>query len=151
MGESRASARKIRGAERRRRALELRKQGLSYAEIGRELGITAAAARFSIRKALEDLHEEIRQESRELIALQIARLEELYARLNPRIQEGDVDAIRVAVHIVVNIARLLGADRGGPQTGPTIIQFIRMDSGSGYDSPASIKVNSEDPAVTQAG
>src|SRR3954463_1560088 len=62
-------------AERRVRALELRKAGASYREIGRELGVDVHTAHADIGAELAALRETAVGEATELRALELERLD----------------------------------------------------------------------------
>jgi len=79
MGESKASANRIAAAERRGQALALRKAGIGYAAIARQLGYAGPSGAYkAIVTALRAL---TREPAEELRALELARLDELLAGL----------------------------------------------------------------------
>lgn len=153
MGESQISAKRAKAREREARALELRKRGWTVDEIARELGVSHPAVSRILRRAMARLDEEIRENAREYIALQIARLEALYSRLQDRVDNGSLPAIRTAAEIVRDIAELLGAGREAP-AGPTIVQFVRLVSYEPSEPPKIIEAQptgDPDPPDREAG
>lgn len=130
-GESRISARKIVARERELRALELRKGGATIDEIARQMGISRSGAHRALRRGMAKLDDEIRESARELLSLQIARLEELYAMLRQRIEaHPETQAIRVAAQIIRDIADLLLIAQGASMNAPTMVQLVRLSTSS---------------------
>ncbi len=65
-------------AEREVQALKLRQSGYTYLEIGAELGCSAPTALRCVRNSLERLAKQNTVEAKVLLALELARLDELY-------------------------------------------------------------------------
>ena len=78
-GDLRASA-----AERRLKAFELRKAGLSYKQIGDALGVSESMACKDVHKILRDLAEKTEGHAREYRQLELERVDALMAPLWPR-------------------------------------------------------------------
>lgn len=78
---SRTAGPTVRAAERTVEALELRKAGLSYRQIGERLGISAAAAHKLVSKALGEISERARDVAQETLALELERLDAMTALL----------------------------------------------------------------------
>lgn len=78
---SRTAGPTVRATERTVEALELRKAGLSYRQIGERLGISAAAAHKLVSKALGELSERARDVAQETLALELERLDAMTALL----------------------------------------------------------------------
>lgn len=94
-------------AERRWRALELRRQGSTLAQIGAELGISPQAAAKALDRALAELRPE---PPRALLDLEQQRLDHYLSRLAPAIERGDAEAIHAALRIAERRAKLVGLD-----------------------------------------
>ena len=78
---SRTAGPTVRAAERTVEALELRKAGFSYRQIGERLGISAAAAHKLVSKALGEISERARDVAQETLALELERLDAMTALL----------------------------------------------------------------------
>ncbi len=111
---------------KRTRAVELATQGMSYDDIAHEVGYShRGSAHRAVFKALA-AHEA--EEVEMLRAMELDRLDHYLAKVWPKVEEGDLNAILVAIRISDARRRLLGLDRrtasdDGPQAlvlgGPT--------------------------------
>ena len=107
-GESKASEKRIAAAERRARALELRKAGFGYAMIARQLGYAGPSGAYkAIATALGAL---TREPARELLELELARLDDLLLGLWVDARKGNVHKIDRVLKIMQRRADLLGLD-----------------------------------------
>ena len=101
--------------ERQREAIALRKQGLSFPEIGQRMGISHQRAHQIVAGALE----EYRADTAELVAqhraLDVARMEEIVRILWPRVQEGHLDSVDRVFKAAQRKAALLGMDLKQPE------------------------------------
>jgi predicted transcriptional regulator len=97
-------------AERRAKALELRKQGMSYREIGRALGVSRTAAHKYVTKELDAIRAETRASAEQLREIELERLDRYLAALEPKIVEGDDKAIATALRVMERRAKLTGLD-----------------------------------------
>lgn len=104
---AKTAARNIEAAERAARALELRREGRPFDEIGAELGVSAQAAHQMVSRALKALTQ---APARELAALEIDRLDALTAAVMPAAMAGDLSAVDRAIRIAERRARLCGLD-----------------------------------------
>ena len=109
-GQTAGSDRLIVAAEREGQALELRKAGKTFAEIGADLGITKEGARQAVYRALGDLAESNLEAAAALRALESERLDKLLAAVWPAATAGDLDAVDRALKIAARRARLCGLD-----------------------------------------
>jgi len=107
VGHSKASADKIKGAERAIQALELRKSGLNYREIGGRLGISEGRAHAIVTQSLRKLVEQRNEIAEEVLRLQLERLDRMLAVLETRIAEADTMAINTALRIMEQMNTLL--------------------------------------------
>jgi hypothetical protein len=108
MGESKASANRIVAAERQGQALALRKAGLGYAAIARQLGYAGASGAYkAIMTALRAL---TREPAEELRALELARLDDLLAGLWADARRGNVAKVDRVLKVMARRAALLGLD-----------------------------------------
>ena len=107
-----------RSAERRAKALDLRKAGLSYRAIaahGREHGWAPRAygeaqAYRDVRHELDRLAEQCADTAESVRELELARLDRLLLALDGRVRSGDPQAVNTAIRISESRRRLLGVD-----------------------------------------
>jgi hypothetical protein len=108
MAESKTSRRRIEARQRVTRALEMRKRGVTYADIAAACGYNSPqAAAKAVRTELRRMPEEAREELRQI---EMARLDALLAAVWPKAMVGDVAATRAALDVCERRARLLGLD-----------------------------------------
>lgn len=98
------------GAVRRPKAMELRLQGKTYAEIGEALGISEKNAWRHVQKAMQSCDAEAAAGVETLRKLGARRLDALLVKLWPAVEDGDPKAITAAVQIEKRRAELLGLD-----------------------------------------
>lgn len=96
--------------ERRRNAIELRKVGLSYAEIGARLGVSAPAAHAMVKKELTLLQEKMSEETESLRAMELARLDVMQKAIWLPARNGNFGAIDRILRIMERRAALVGLD-----------------------------------------
>ena len=101
---------RITATERRREALDLRRSGLSFEQIGERLGITRQAAYKHVSKALDKLAEESSDSADKLRALELERLDKLLLGCYADAATGDLRAVDRALRIIERRAKLLGLD-----------------------------------------
>jgi len=97
-------------AERRVRALELRKAGGSYREIARQLGCDLHTVHSDVAAELFALRETAVTDATELRVLELERLDAMHAGLSPHIRTGSPPAVSAGVRVSERRARLLGLD-----------------------------------------
>ncbi len=107
---SRSQSRALVAAERRARALQLRKEGASFNDIGAELGMSRSAAHKTVQRGLAELTRLAEGEADELRAMELARLDALLNAVWPAATDGDLPAVDRALKIGERRARLLGLD-----------------------------------------
>ncbi len=100
-------------AERREQAFRFRKLGLGYRAIGGKLGVSSTQAFRYVHEVLKDLAKKTEKAARELRQLEGERLDYLWAKLLPKIRQGDPKAIQAAVRVVQRRCSLFGLD--GPK------------------------------------
>lgn len=93
--------------ERHALALEMRKFGYSYDQIGEHFETTSAAARGLVKTAMEQA---IREPGQEVIDLELQRLDQLYRLAFAAACGGDTDAITKCLAIQQRRAKYLGLD-----------------------------------------
>ena len=90
--------------------MELRKAGFSYTQIGNEIGITASTACKHVTAQLRMLSEKCTEEAREVIKLELERLDSLLVGLWQAARHGEVEKVDRVLKIMNRRAHLLGLD-----------------------------------------
>lgn len=98
-------------AERRQQAFEMRKKGLPYAEIGKALGISMQAAHRHVTTYLQALENKTQEDAREIIRLDMERLDDMLQGLYPDAINGNSAAVDRVLRIMERRAKLLGLDK----------------------------------------
>ena len=104
------SARRIAAQERRRKAVELRRAGASYRQIGQQLDMAKSSVHKTVNVALDELKRDQDDQARLLQVQESDRLDRLQFNLWTRAVGGDVTAIQTVLKIMERRARLLGLD-----------------------------------------
>jgi hypothetical protein len=95
-------------AARSLESLNLRRIGYSYREIGKKLEVSEATAFRDVQEALSAL-DPVRKESAErLRELEVERFDDYLIRLQKKIDKGDSFAIKTAMKVAEQRAKLLG-------------------------------------------
>jgi hypothetical protein len=94
--------------ERERRAVQLRVEGLTYDEIGDRLGVSRRMASRIVNRAMDRV---LREPVGQLVDLELARLDVLWAAMLPRAVRGSARHAEVCVRICERRSRLLGLDQ----------------------------------------
>src|SRR5437870_9597007 len=76
-------------AERQARAIDLRKHGATYRQIGRQLGTSAPQALRDVMVALDAVVAERQESAAQLVALELERIDWLLLTLTPLAQKGN--------------------------------------------------------------
>lgn len=101
---------KARKTERIARAFELRKAGLSYRRIADQLGYSHEMVRQDINGMLATITTDTVENAKELVSLELARLDDMTISLWPEARQGDRKAIDTVLRIMERRAKLLGFD-----------------------------------------
>ncbi len=101
---------KARAAERRVKALELRKAGATYRQIGAQLDVSEAQSHRDVTKAIRDCIKRSAADSEELRKLEEERLDALQIALWRPATSGHEGAVDRVLRIMARRAALLGLD-----------------------------------------
>jgi predicted ArsR family transcriptional regulator len=107
---SRIAAAKARGAEHRAKAMEMRKLGMTFSEIGNKLGISRQAAHKHVQKLMADYNNGAKDQAKEYRTLNLMRLEAILAKTYMNALVGQVQSVREARMLIKDISTLVGAD-----------------------------------------
>lgn len=108
---SKTSARIVTAREREAEAFELRKRGLGYRAIGRELGVTMQAAHAMVKRVLQGLSEETKEHAMDVLELELSRIDELIGALWEKAKSGHESSIDRVLRLMDRRARYLGLNR----------------------------------------
>ena len=106
-GESRHSVRRLESVERQDRALELRKQGITYKHIAAEVGVSIQHAGRMVESALRRV---LREPAEAVRKLEAERLDAMFTNAYMRAVAGDHGSIYAVLNIMGRRAKLLGLD-----------------------------------------
>lgn len=111
---SKHDAERIASVEKQRQALEYRKLGLTYAQIGEKLSMTAQGAFNAIESALKRV---LREPAESVRSIELERLDAMFIPVYGNACRGDLQAIATAITIMGRRAKLLGLDAPTVLTG----------------------------------
>lgn len=97
--------------ERINKALDLRRKGSTYAEIGQALGISKMRAHQIIVAEMTKRRDKYTENADTLVQMQLDRLELLWNRLQHRIDMGEPRACEVGIAILRRQSELMGLDQ----------------------------------------
>lgn len=104
------SKKKIDYAHRRIEALNLRRTGMGYRDIAKNLGVSPKRAYEIVSQAFEELKNDQHHTAEEVRAIELERLDKMLESIWPKVEKGDVAALDRAVKIQERRAKLLGLD-----------------------------------------
>lgn len=93
MALSKRSPLVVRARERERQALELRKTGASYNSIAKHLGCSHGAAYNAVKRGLAHLESDIDINARELVKLELERIDRALVAIWQQVISGDLFAV----------------------------------------------------------
>lgn len=96
--------------EREQIALDMRKSGSSFREIGEALGITEMGASKAVRRALKRINDGIAENVEEVRRLEVERLDRMLLAMDQKVAKGDLGAIETALKLSKRRSELLGCD-----------------------------------------
>lgn len=109
---NRTSPHRIAAAKRQARAIELRQQGWTYDQIAAEVGYSCrGSAQRAVVKALDHV---TREPAKELLGIELERLDNLQRGVWDRAIDGDLKALDAVLRIMTHRAKLLRLDRLEP-------------------------------------
>lgn len=96
-------------AQLSKKAYQMRMAGIKWWDIAEELQISEAAARKSVAERIEEVSEMVDYyEKREILSLELDRLDALQAALWPEAMEGKVSAVTAVLSVMDRRAKWLG-------------------------------------------
>jgi hypothetical protein len=107
-------------AERAARALELRKAGMTFRQIGQEMGFTEQRAHAVVTHELARLNAKRAEDGGTVTRLEVERLDAMLAAVWPKALAGDLPSFDRVLAVLARRAKLLGIDAEKPATGVTM-------------------------------
>jgi len=101
----------IEARERERVAMELRKAGATYQQIGAQMGVSDVTAYRVIRRAVERLNKLVGDEATGMRRLELERLDQIMLSIWPHVKRGNLQAIDRALKCMERRSRYLGLDQ----------------------------------------
>lgn len=102
--------RNLTAAEREVQALELRKTGMTYRGIAKEMRVSLDTAHKAVRRALNRIRAHANEDAAEVREIELERLDAMLKGLWQKCEAGDTQAIDRALRISERRAKLLGLD-----------------------------------------
>jgi hypothetical protein len=118
---------RITASQRRKDAVELRKAGATFQQIGDQLGITKQAAFKTVTIALKAINDEIREQADVIRSLEIERLDKLWFVMYKQAVQGNQGAVDRCLKISERRAKLLGMDAPAESRDEVKIIVERVD------------------------
>lgn len=101
---------KLNTREKEQIALELRKRGMTFEEIGERLGMTHVGASKAVQRITDRVTDSLIDLAKEVRALEIQRCDDYLRALQRKIAFGDTRAVEVALQIADRRAKYLGLE-----------------------------------------
>jgi hypothetical protein len=115
------------------KAVQLRREGRSCAEIGKQLGCSQSTAWEAINRWLVAKRADIKEAADDVREMELARMDEMMAGIYPTALQGDMQAIDRVLRIMERRAKLLGIDAPtrqevtGAEGGPLDIRAVASE------------------------
>jgi len=118
--QSKTSAIRIAGMERRTKALRLRASGATFQQIGQALGCSKQRAKDMVDQEMAMMRAEREQAREDVVELSLQRMDTMLPKAMHMAVEGNLGAIDRVIRIEERRARLLGLDAPmrSEQSGP---------------------------------
>lgn len=105
---SKTSPAAIRAAQIEAQALKLRLEGWNYDAIGDKLGVSRQLANRAVRRALARQKAEARENAKEILDIELCRLDDLFLKAMQFTSVGRIRGIEMALAVMDRRARYLG-------------------------------------------
>ena len=110
MGLSQTAKSKLTAEERRLKAIELRRAGMTFEGIGKELSCSKQRAYQIVSKYMNQVQERCNEEVEAMRLLEAGRLDEAQHAIWEKVRQGDIKAVRVFLQLSARRAKLFGLD-----------------------------------------
>jgi hypothetical protein len=105
-------------------ALELRKAGLTFREIGRRMGFSEQRAHALVTEELARLNADRAEAAEAVTRLEIERLDALFEAVYPKAVKGHMGAVDRCLAIMARRAKMLGIDKEKGDFGGVLMQNV---------------------------
>jgi hypothetical protein len=119
---SKTSAARVTRSTNAGRALELRKAGLTFRQIGQRMGFTEQRAHKLVTEELARLNSKRSEAAEAVTRLEVERLDALLRVVYPKALKGDMQAFDRVLAVMARRAKMLGIDRERGVFGDIIMQ-----------------------------
>ncbi len=110
MKGSKTSGRRIRSAERAAKAMDLRRAGATFKQIGSALKVTEQRAHQIITRELARVNAKLDMSREAVRQMENDRLDSLWSAMYPQARAGDPAAVNSCIRIMERRSKLLGTD-----------------------------------------
>lgn len=121
MGDSATGGRAVKARELETQAIALRKAGMRYEGIARELGCALSTAHAAVKRVLQRWAEQNNAAAAELVALEDARLDVVMVAIAKEVQAGNLAAIDRWLRVIELRCRLHGLFPAAPLAGTVTV------------------------------
>lgn len=128
--ESKTSRRRIEAAEKRARALELRKAGASFDQIAQQVGYGSRGRAYEA--VMQGLAEVTLEPAEELLKVELQRLDAMQVGLWGKARVGDVQAVAAVLKVMERRAKLLGLDNVEARLAAVAEQELELQQRQAY-------------------
>lgn len=120
---------KATAAEKRKQALDLRRAGWSFEDIAKAVGYAnKGSAHRAVKQGIADI---TRESAQELLELELARLDDMFAGFYEKARDGDLFAVDRALKIIDQRARFLGLYERKPEDPTADVKGALLDFAAG--------------------
>jgi hypothetical protein len=123
---SSTSAARVGRSRRAGQALELRKAGLTFREIGRRMGFSEQRAHALVTEELARLNADRAEQADAVTRLEVERLDALFAAVYPKALRGNMGAVDRCLMIMARRAKMLGIDKEKGGFGGVVMQNLNV-------------------------
>jgi hypothetical protein len=127
--------------ERRIRALDLRREGYTYRQIGDSLGVSHVTSYKDVQKAMGELAKVETERAEAIRRIELQRLDGMWRGLWDGATSGDPASIRAALGVMERRAKLLGLDAPSKTEHSGNISFVELASMLELEAPTLFDQN----------
>lgn len=110
MSQQKNTAQRLSVIQRQHHAVRLRMQNMTFQQIADALNVSVSQTHRYVQNALKQLAKQISEDTEELRALHLQRIDRMAASLWPEAQSGNTQAITTMLKLMEREANLIGLD-----------------------------------------
>lgn len=145
--KNRMSPSKVIKKERRLQAISLRKQGLTYAEIGKIMGVTRQAAYSYCEREFKKMLSEGSAVAEKALSLTLARYDELLKVYYQNALEGNRESLQDVLQIMDRQTKILGLE--APKKSETTVTYQNLTDQELMQQASMWGISLEAPSLPQ--